>query len=301
MLCKKIAEDLHIDEDYIRIISRRNDLYIKYVIKKKNNSGNRIIFHPSRELKVLQKWILNNLLKSFPISEFSSAYSKGDSIKKNAMKHKGSNFIFHTDIKNFFPSITREMLLDFFKENDDITKELKLSKKDIDLILDICLYRGMNLTIGSVASPRIANIFMHDFDISLNEGISKFGNLVYTRYADDIIISSKNYIDNEIVKVVDRELNKVNLIRNPDKTYFMSKQHKRQVTGVVIDNNSNKITVGNKKYKEFQRKIYNFLVKGEGDISRILGYLSFIEDLNKEQYEQLKTIYSKYDKYKQLF
>ena len=124
---------------------------------------------------------------------------------------------------------------------------------------------------------------------------------MYTRYADDIIISSKNYIDNEIVKVVDRELNKVNLIRNPDKTYFMSKQHKRQVTGVVIDNNSNKITVGNKKYKEFQRKIYNFLVKGEGDISRILGYLSFIEDLNKEQYEQLKTIYRKNDKYKQLF
>lgn len=142
---------------------------------------------------------------------------------------------------------------------------------------------------------------MERFDSIFYEKLSSMGNYKYSRYADDIIVSSDKYIKEDVVTLIKNELRTIGLTLNDDKTFFMNKSKKRQVTGVVIDNNTNKISVGNKKYKEIQRAIYKYLVKGQGDIGYLQGYISYIKDLNQEQYEQLKAIYTKYDKKNELF
>lgn len=70
-----------------------------------------------------------------------------------------------------------------------------MADEDIELILDICLYRGENLVVGSVASPQIANMLMYAFDLELKQMLDGFGSFRYTRYADDIVISSMSFID----------------------------------------------------------------------------------------------------------
>lgn len=299
-LNERIANDIGIDASYVDIIASRNNLYAKYFVEKKSG-GKREILQPSKELKVVQRWLLRNILNHFPISKYSCAYSKGDSVRKNAMYHKDSKYMLHTDITNFFPSITREMLLDYFSKNRQIVNELGMNGEDIELILDICLYRGKYLVVGSVASPRIANMIMCEFDIRLKETLDNVGRYYYTRYADDIVISANTFIDGKIINDVETLMIKYGFTMNHKKTYFMNKKCKRQITGVVIDNNLNKLTVGNKKYKEFERMLYKCLIKNEGNIGYINGYLSYIKEVSMEQYKQIERIYKRYDKQGKVF
>lgn len=265
-----------------------NDFRVRYI--------NRVILHPSKDIKVMQYWVCKNIFNEFPVSKFSMAYSKGDSITKNALKHRNSNYILHTDIINFFNNITREKISSLFSNNPDIVEKLDLSEQDIIDILNIVLYKGERLVIGSVASPLISNCIMYTFDNKLYNMLAKDFNIIYTRYSDDIIISSDKYIDDKIIDVIDELLKDEGFNRNVEKTYFMNKSSRRLVTGVVLDNNTNKLSIGSNKYRCFKRDLYNFLVKDIGDINKIRGFLSYITSVDRNQYNKLKDTYIKYDK-----
>lgn len=295
-----MAEKLSVDKNYILLCSKRNNLYAKYWVKNHNGKP-REVLQPSKELKALQYWLNYNLFDKFPVSRYSSAYEKGCSISRNASIHKGSNYVLHTDITKFFPSIDRDMMRAWMLKNKPILDDLEIDSEDIEVILDIVLYRGKSLVIGSVASPRIANRIMYDFDNELFELINSKGRYIYTRYADDIVISSKKYIPPEIADDIQKMLEKYQFVTNEKKTYFMNRRCKRQITGIVLDNNSESITIGSHKYKELKRRLYEFLVKNKGDEEKIKGYLAYVKDVNTEQYQRLKDIYVKYDKEHRLF
>ena len=176
-----------------------------------------------------------------------------------------------------------------------------MADEDIELILDICLYRGENLVVGSVASPQIANMLMYAFDLELKQMLDGFGSFRYTRYADDIVISSMSFIDEQVLKQTEQLMIKYGFKMNYEKTYYMGKNGKRQVTGIVLDNNRNALTIGNKKYKKFQRMLYDYLVKGHGDLGYIKGYLAYIQEVSRQQYDQLAEIYKRYDMENVLF
>ncbi len=264
-LLDQMSRELGIDKQYIINCSKRNDLYAKYFIKKKDG-GTRTILHPSKELKVMQYWLCHNVFTNFPISSYSTAYQIGCSVKNNALQHKNGKYILHTDVTHFFESITRAAMKEFFKNNKDILNNLELKDSDIDLILDLVLYKGKYLVIGSVASPLISNCFMYNFDMDLSKIVHE-QNMIYTRYADDIIISSSKHIDYDIIKIIDSLLKQYQLQRNKEKTYFMNKYRKRQVTGIIIDNNNNTLSLGYEKYTELKRNIYSYLIKGTGNIA----------------------------------
>lgn len=299
-LSERIAKGIGIDGSYVTIIASRNNLYAKYYITKKNGRY-RLILQPSKELKVLQRWLLRNIFAYFPVSEYSSAYSKGNSVRKNAAVHKEGRYLLHTDITNFFPTISRTMLKQYFQSNESLMRKLGMADEDIELILDICLYRGENLVVGSVASPQIANMLMYAFDLELKQMLDGFGSFRYTRYADDIVISSMSFIDEQVLKQTEQLMIKYGFKMNHEKTYYMGKNGKRQVTGIVLDNNRNALTIGNKKYKKFQRMLYDYLVKGHGDLGYIKGYLAYIQEVSRQQYDQLAEIYKRYDMENVLF
>lgn len=298
-LLEQMNYDLGIDKQYIKNCSKRNNLYAKYSINKKSG-GKRTILQPSKELKVLQYWLTNNIFSKFPISEYATAYQKGCSIKKNALYHNDSKYILHTDIVHFFENINRASIIELFKENKKIINDIGLSSDDIKLILDLVLYKGEYLVVGSVASPMISNCVMYNFDMKLADIVEK-QNMKYSRYADDIIISSSNYIEVSILSIIDCLLQEYNFKRNLSKTYFMNKHKKRQVTGIVLDNNSNTLSLGHKKYAQLKRELYNYLVKGVGNIGQINGMIAYLRDINYESYIALKKTYTKYDKKKEIF
>lgn len=299
-LLEKMSQELAMEIDYIKYCARRNNSYAKYKINKKGG-GSRTILQPSKELKVLQYWICHNIFCEFPVSKFSVAYGKNCSIKKNAILHKNGKYILHTDITKFFESINRDILNRLFDKNNDIVQKLELTNEEINLILDIVLYRGEYLVVGSVASPLISNCIMYNFDINLWNKISTIMECKYSRYADDIIISSKEYIDDKVIDLIEGMINNEGFEINREKTYFMNKCCKRQITGIVIDNNNDKLSLGHKKYNSLKREIYNYLIKHIGNIEHIQGILAFVSDINRDKYEQIKDIYIRYDKDEILF
>ena len=296
-LLEQMNSDLGIDVQYIKFCSQRNGLYAQYYIPKKNGKLRKIL-QPSKELKVLQYWLCKNIFNYFPISNFSTAYQKGCSVKKNADFHKKCKYVLHTDIVHFFESITRETMISFFRRNKDIVEKLQLSSQEIDLIMDLVLYKGNNLVVGSVASPMISNCIMYEFDIRLGDLLQN-KKMNYTRYADDIVISSNQFIDESIINDIDYLLKEYGFKRNIGKTYFMSKQ--REVTGIIIDNNDNSLSIGRKKFVSLKRDIYDYLVKDKGNVNRIKGMLSYLKDINIDRYKALEKVYIKYDKKNELF
>ncbi|MDU2895706.1 MAG: retron St85 family RNA-directed DNA polymerase [Clostridium sp.] len=290
-----MSKELSLDPDYILKLSIDNMAYKKYRIPKKNGKGKREIYHPSKSLKLLQYWLVRRIFNKFPISKYSKAYSKGNSIKKNALIHRDSNYILHMDITKFFESITPYHVDKLLDKIEDISKD------DKELIKRIILYNGEYLVVGSVASPVVSNCIMYNIDLDIFEKCIKGTKLNYTRYADDIVISSKSFIDKEIIDKISDILKYNKFDINRSKTYFMNKSKKRTVTGIVIDNNSNRLSLGSKKYKEIKSMIYNLLIKGNGDKGKILGYLSYIRDIDEDKYNSIRSIYIKYDKNNTLF
>ncbi len=289
---EKIADDFKLDASYIsQIIYRANLYYKNYTILKRNGDVRRIS-QASPELKSLQYWVINNVLSCIPVSKSASAYKKGDSIKKNAGYHKTSKYIFHTDIYNFFPSIHSNALESKLRANAQCIIDLGVDLEDaITAILKIC-FRNDSLCIGTVSSPIISNIVMIDFDTELSE-YCILNNLRYSRYADDIYISSDTYIPTELIQYVSRLLLQYDFKINEDKTWFCSPKNSRRITGLVITNDGS-VSVGLNQRNSIRKMVYDKLVHDKGDPEQILGYLSYLKDIEPDTYNNIMIKYSNY-------
>lgn len=75
--------------------------YKVYTIGKRTG-GQRVIEHPSRELKAIQRWLIGYLLSKFPTHKSATAYKEGASIRINALRHTNSSYTLRLDFSNFF-------------------------------------------------------------------------------------------------------------------------------------------------------------------------------------------------------
>ncbi|WP_338985541.1 reverse transcriptase domain-containing protein [Fusobacterium vincentii] len=79
----------------------------------KKSGGFRELQIPSAELKYIQRWILDNILKKIRISKHATGFCNEKSIVDNAKIHIGNKCILNMDIKDFFSSINFEMILEY--------------------------------------------------------------------------------------------------------------------------------------------------------------------------------------------
>ncbi|MDD4799052.1 MAG: reverse transcriptase domain-containing protein, partial [Clostridia bacterium] len=212
-LIDRIAENLNLDRQYVASITRRSECYYKDYTIPKMNGTRRKIAQASPELKSLQYWVRENILMRLPVSNSAFAYKRGDSIKRHATYHKDAHFVFHTDIKDFFPSICTNTLTVILESNNSVIKNAGYWYEDTcEIIAHIC-FRNNHLCIGTVSSPAISNIVMYDFDEYFRSYCHDQGYL-YSRYADDIYISSHTYIPRTIKNMLSDQLLKKGFLIN---------------------------------------------------------------------------------------
>ena len=285
----RIARDLSLDRDYIASIIRRSSFYYKRFTIPKRNGDPRVIYQASPELKSLQYWVREKILKFLPVSNAAFAYQAGNSIKKHADFHKEARFIFHTDIKNYFPSIHEKMFTDILIAHQDKLQAQGMWFDDMcDVIAKICFYRG-RLSIGTVSSPMISNIVAYRFD-ELIIAYCRERGYRYSRYADDIYISSNRYISQSTKKFVEVSLYECNFKMNISKTWFRSKKSRRKVTGLIITD-TGRVSVGLETRKKIKNMIYNRLVNGNGSPESILGYLAYLKDVEPPTYNKYYKVF----------
>lgn len=229
----------------------RKEGYVDFVIPKKS-SGMRKISAPIKPLKAIQSAI-NILLQSiFTPSDYAMGFVAGRSVRDNAMIHIGQICIFNTDIENFFPSITKNMV------RKALHRELgdKLPSNDvINIICSLCTVptdEGSEvLPQGASTSPILSNIVLKSLDIELSKLAERAGYR-YSRYADDMTFSHSKPIrrmnpfwESRILNIIERHGLKI----NDSKTKSYVRGIRQEVTGVIV---SDKLNVSRQYVKQLR-------------------------------------------------
>jgi len=272
------SNEIHISESAIKkYVAYAQHYYFTYEIPKKSG-GVRLIAQPNRELKAIQSWILRHILDKLFISDASKGFQKGESIYDNAYPHIGANVILALDIDNFFPSIPANKVFWVFRS-------VGYGQKISSAFTSICTYKG-SLPQGSPASPKIANLVCLKLDARI-QGYAGKNGITYTRYADDISLSCQSIKKMEKARyVVQKIIKDENFLINKKKTRLMGLRKKKEVTGLVI--NQEKAVVGRHLYRILRAKIHHLFVGRSDNFSHVNGWLAFVYGVDNEAYRKLE-------------
>lgn len=281
MLIELLSRTSNIPETKLLSLSETASRRYKVYTIPKRTGGDRIIEHPSQELKAIQRWIIRALFTRFPVHEAATAYRKGSGIRENAERHRQTKFTNRYDFSSFFPSFSRGRIIHYVSEQAK-TLGIALTERDLDFVGNIVCRNG-RLTIGAPSSPAITNAMMFEFDKRMYDACRR-RDLIFTRYADDIFISS--FEPRKLEGVADliiqskRSIPYLRLRLNHQKTAYLSKKFSRKITGVVITPQHN-LSIGRERKREIKALIHQW-INGEIEserLSYLKGLLAFSIDI----------------------
>jgi hypothetical protein len=241
-------------------------LYFKYHIPKKNPSlGYRIVYEIGHlfALNIL-KVLKFNLNELYEPHDSVHGFVPERGICSNAKQHLANYYLLRSDIKNFFESININMVYEVFMELGFIPEIANVLSKITTL--------DDHLVQGLPTSPIIANLVSKSMDTELKSLCDKY-NAVYTRYADDISISSNSNLPP--LKEIENIVNESEFKLNTKKTKTFKRGQNQFVTGLsIFDNLYPRIP------KKIKRKIRQelYYIKKFGYESHICKKLDFDED-----------------------
>lgn len=295
-LLRGIALDVGLSEESVlEIIQDAPRRYKVYTIPKKGD-GRRLIAQPARELKPIQRSIAHLILERFPVHSSAMAYRRGVSIADNANAHAGSWPILKLDFESFFNSISAAAWRRFLSSQ----KVVELNRQDVSLITN-ALFWGMGqrapycLSIGAPSSPLASNIIMFEFDTNMHRFAVKHG-IRYTRYADDITVSAKEFsalhqFEKHLRAYISR--NKTPALKvNEEKRGIFSAAERRLVTGLILTPNG-KVSLGRHRKREISTLIHKHLL-GELDeeqLSYLHGMLAFAWSSERDFVSRMRKKY----------
>lgn len=206
-------------------------------LEKKIFRGREIVAYKEgfNKLRLLHRFLNEAIFNRVEIiDDVVFSYRKKVNVFDCVYPHRLNPFIFKTDIKNFFPSFTRKFIQN---KLENIFNEFIISdiNEYLPNIIDIVSYNDF-LPVGFSTSPSLSNILFSDADKKLKE-FSASNEYLYTRYSDDLIISSEKEIHkNEIFSTVQQIINSEceTFVLNFDKTKLLKKGGARKIMGVSI-------------------------------------------------------------------
>ncbi len=251
-----------------------------FIWKDDAHTKKRWISAPDEDLKRIQRKILDRVIyKYYGTSPNSHGFVIGRSIKTNAMLHLNRKMVLKMDLRDFFPSFTREMV-----RGSLVSRLPKAVSKCFDTIIELCLLDG-KLPQGAPTSPAIANIGASYMDLSF-AGMAKTNNMTYTRYADDLVFSSDWESIGKIVPIVKRVASSFGFTVANHKIHILRKGRRQTVTGLVV-NNDGFVSVPRPDRMKFRAKLHNIITGktpiADVKLSSIEGYANFIAMANPSQ------------------
>lgn len=252
------------------------------------------------ELKKQHRVINNFLNERFIPSIFSKGYVKGRSIFNNALSHMYNDYFIMFDIKDFFPHICHKQLSDKLFREINLINDNQITKKECNDIIEACSVNSRGLPLGFITSPILSNIYLKEFDCILYGKLKSINlpNIIYTRYADDIVVSFKTDSENmlietesEVKDIVQTLLKKYGLQINSKKSrsYNLNISNHVRITGINITKKSDgyrHLSIGRSlKNKLFWDAVSCLETKDLEAIQKIKGVQSFVLSIEKEGYE----------------
>lgn len=222
---KHLALEIGIEEKLLKSYAYNSSFFYKTQYIQKKSGGKRLLSIPSVELRICQRWILDNILYNVNVSESAFGFLKGKSIIGNASKHVGKDCLINLDLMDFFPSIKIDEVFKVFYYFG-YTKEVSL------FLAKLCTYEKA-LPQGAPTSPYLSNIVCLKLDKRLEE-FCKYNSASYSRYADDITISGSNHLVNKI-NTIKAIISDEGFRINEKKTRVKFRHNRQTVTGLIVN------------------------------------------------------------------
>lgn len=253
----------------------RDSYYHKFEIPKKSG-GTRTITAPCGDLKKLLKvvsYALKDLYLFIPSSVMG--FVDGCSVATNATAHTGRAYVLNIDLKDFFPSIKRRMVISSLRNlyaDDDVAK----------LIARLCTLSPEdggedNLPQGAPTSPILSNIVCMALDCRLSVLAQRY-SLTYTRYADDITFSSDHNVyreDGSFWKTLQNIIVNCGFTINDKKTRLLRPWQRQEVTGVTVNNKCN---ISRKYIKNLRAELHQMQYRQVSmkEWVRVMGKVNYV-------------------------
>jgi RNA-directed DNA polymerase len=267
------------EADLTYLIATAPQRYKQYEIPKRRG-GSRIIAQPSRELKLIQRYLLKEKLERLPVHRSAMAYVKGRNIFDNADAHKHDEIILKLDFKDFFHSIKPSDLTRYLRSAAPEGIRLEDSRYYERILFWGCgVATPLCLSIGAPTSPILSNILLFGLDEELATHAQIFG-VRYTRYADDITVSGASV---EAVLAFEKacraavaRMKSPTLIFNEQKRGMYFRGQKRMVTGLKITP-VGEISIGRERKRMTSSLLHRFSLGqlDAGATSYLKGMLGF--------------------------
>lgn len=279
--------------------NNHEEQYYEFQIPKRSG-GLRTINAPNPKFKEALSKVKDIFEQNLKCLAHNSAYAyiKHRSVKDALAIHQKnqSNWYLKIDLTDFFPSCTPELIFNNLKQLYPFYYIDKPFDELLKKIIKICCLHG-GLPQGTPISPLLTNLIMIPYDYAINNTLKRgLGeHFVYTRYADDILISSKSNFDwQKIQQTLENLLTPFKIKKQ--KTRYGSKNGSNWNLGLML-NKDNNITLGSSKKRLINamlnnlcRDYRNLNIHGhwtKEDIQCVLGHLSYLKHIEPDYYEHM--------------
>ena len=176
--------------------------------------------------RINSRILSNNQILAWPPFLFGSIPKSKDALGNEitrdyitcAAQHCGAKSLLKLDVKDFFDNVHADLVYGVFSQL------LKFPHLVSASLTNICTFES-HLIQGALTSSFLANLCLHDVEAFVVDRLAK-KNLTYTRFVDDITISSKTskYDFSYALSIVEEMLTSKDLPLNRQKTkvYFSS-------------------------------------------------------------------------------
>ena len=292
----------------VRYLSEQGYACSKDIVSSVLYSEYRRIDAPQQEfmlaLRELKDIIENKFFASYHTSAF--AYVRGRSTIDCVKRHQENNskWFLKLDFSKFFPSTTPEFLMTMLSETYPICEYIRYDfgyKDELEKALSLCFLNG-GLPQGTPMSPLLTNMMMIPVDYTIAKMCREYSpHLRYTRYADDILISSQfNFNWQDVQKNIVSVLADFDapFKLNEGKTRYGSANGRNWNLGVML-NKDNKITIGAERKKTFKASLFQFMHDYEDgnpwsieDTQHLQGLISYYTMVEKDAIADIIKRYS---------
>lgn len=212
--------------------TNRNSLYRQVSIPKRRG-GKREISIPRDPLRWIQRSILQVFTHLFPRHDCAHGFERGRSTVTNALPHVGRSFVFCIDLKDFFPSITRNRVFGMLR-----SFPFEASERTARHLANLTTHLG-RLPQGAPTSPIISNLLCRRFDSRMFKWARSNGYR-YTRYADDLAFSTNRPdVPDKDIRTIKKIIRSEGFEPHPEKESLMPSHGRQMVTGLIVNEKLN--------------------------------------------------------------
>lgn len=250
--------------------------YRSFSIPKGNST--RRIDAPKVALKITQKWLAVQLQRKFSSDDHVYGFVNNRSHVDAAAQHTNAHWVFSLDIKDFFQTTPKLMVIDGFQS-------LGYERKSAELLASLTCLRGA-LAQGAPSSPVLSNICFREFDKQLKITAEAF-EVRLTRYADDIVFSGNGLFPEKLRTELSALFSGWPWQIADQKTKLATIPDRLKVHGLLVHGTTIRLTKG---YRNRLRAYQHLVDKNaihEDDKKRIYGHLNYGRLVEKKSHSDI--------------